>query len=82
MKHLAANMNVDKKTIRTAVHEDLRSKSYELKVRQCCLRSQRPKLALGQFAHVLVEGDLAPSSPNCNPLNYYVWGVLERESNK
>ncbi|QQP42488.1 Uncharacterized protein FKW44_017172 [Caligus rogercresseyi] len=23
-----------------------------------------------------------PSSPNCNPLDYYVWGVLERESNK
>ncbi len=23
-----------------------------------------------------------PSSPDCNPLNYYVWGVVERESNK
>ncbi|QQP34905.1 Uncharacterized protein FKW44_022953, partial [Caligus rogercresseyi] len=23
-----------------------------------------------------------PSSPDCKPLDYYVWGVLERESNK
>ncbi|QQP36610.1 Transposable element tcb1 transposase, partial [Caligus rogercresseyi] len=25
---------------------------------------------------------LPPSSPDCTPLNYYLWGVLERESNK
>ncbi len=23
-----------------------------------------------------------PSSPDCNPLDYYVWGVVEREVNK
>jgi len=23
-----------------------------------------------------------PSSPDLNPLDYYVWGILERESNK
>ncbi len=23
-----------------------------------------------------------PSSPNLNPLDYYMWGILERESNK
>ncbi|QQP39043.1 Uncharacterized protein FKW44_019797 [Caligus rogercresseyi] len=40
------------------------------------------KLALEQFAHVLVVGNVAPSSSDCNLLDYYVWGVLERESNK
>ncbi|QQP52719.1 Uncharacterized protein FKW44_004953 [Caligus rogercresseyi] len=62
---LAAKMNVDEKTIRIAVHEDLRSKSYVLKVRQ-----------------MLSEEIWPPSSQDCKPLDYYVWGVLERESNK
>ncbi|QQP41664.1 Uncharacterized protein FKW44_016108, partial [Caligus rogercresseyi] len=34
MRDLAAKINADEKNIRTAVHEDLRSKSYVLKVRQ------------------------------------------------
>ncbi|QQP49803.1 Uncharacterized protein FKW44_010592 [Caligus rogercresseyi] len=34
MRDLTAKMNVDEKTIRAAIHEDLRSKSYVLKVRQ------------------------------------------------
>ena len=25
---------------------------------------------------------MAPSSPDCNPLDYFFWGVFERKSNK
>ncbi|QQP36709.1 Uncharacterized protein FKW44_021883 [Caligus rogercresseyi] len=82
MRNLATKMNVDEQTIRTAVHEDLRSKSYVLKARQMLFEASRPKLALRQFTHVLNEGDVPPSSPDCNPMDYNVWGVLERESNK
>ncbi|QQP41218.1 Uncharacterized protein FKW44_015514 [Caligus rogercresseyi] len=82
MRDLAAKMNVDKKTIRTAVHEDLRSKSYVLNVRQMFLRSQRPKLASDNWPMFWSKEIWPPSSPDCNPLDYYVWGVLERGSNK
>ncbi|QQP42204.1 Hypothetical protein FKW44_016798 [Caligus rogercresseyi] len=37
-------MNVDKKTIGTAVHEDLRSKSYMLKVRRTLLEASKAKI--------------------------------------
>ncbi|QQP50491.1 Uncharacterized protein FKW44_011505, partial [Caligus rogercresseyi] len=48
--------------------------SYVLKVRQT---SSDTKLAM-----VWSKEMWPPSSPDCNPLDYYVWGVLERESNK
>ncbi|QQP51382.1 Uncharacterized protein FKW44_012727, partial [Caligus rogercresseyi] len=43
MKDLAAKMSVDEKTIRTAVHKDLRSKSYILKVRQMLSEASKVK---------------------------------------
>jgi hypothetical protein len=36
----------------------------------------------GQPPRVLVEGDLAASSPDCNPLDYYIWSVCEFDVNK
>ncbi|QQP51528.1 Uncharacterized protein FKW44_012930, partial [Caligus rogercresseyi] len=61
MRDLAAKMNVDEKTITTAVHEDLRI-----------------KLTIVFWSKEMWP----PSSPNCYPFDFYVWGVLERESNK
>ncbi|QQP37983.1 Transposable element tcb2 transposase [Caligus rogercresseyi] len=40
------------------------------------------KLVLRESRHVLVKGVLAPSSPDLNPCDYYLWGVLERDTNK
>ncbi|QQP54834.1 Uncharacterized protein FKW44_007801 [Caligus rogercresseyi] len=40
------------------------------------------KLVLKESRHVLVKGVLAPSSPDLNPCDYYLWGVLERDTNK
>ncbi|QQP57313.1 Uncharacterized protein FKW44_002246 [Caligus rogercresseyi] len=37
------------------------------------------KLVLRESRHVLVKGVLAPQrSPDLNPCDYYLWGVLER----
>jgi len=43
-----------------------------------CTESFDSKLALRQRRYVLVEGILAPNNPDLNPLNYYVWSVVER----
>ncbi|QQP37227.1 Uncharacterized protein FKW44_017430, partial [Caligus rogercresseyi] len=44
-------------------------------------RSQVRKRS-ADFIDVLVKGVLAPSSPDLNPCDYYLWGVLERDTNK
>ncbi|QQP49911.1 Uncharacterized protein FKW44_010738 [Caligus rogercresseyi] len=45
-------------------------------------RSIWAKLVLRESRHVLVKGVLAPSSPDLNPCDYYLWGVLERDTKK
>ncbi|QQP42372.1 Uncharacterized protein FKW44_017010, partial [Caligus rogercresseyi] len=60
MRDLAAKMNVDEKTIRTAVHEDLRSKSLKC---QNWLSDNLPMFWSKEI--------WPPSSPDCKPLDYY-----------
>ncbi|QQP39996.1 Uncharacterized protein FKW44_013881, partial [Caligus rogercresseyi] len=64
---LAAKTNVDEKTIKNAVHEDLRSKSYVLKVIQMLFEASKAKIGSRTISPCLVEGDVAPCSPDCNP---------------
>ncbi|QQP53008.1 Transposable element tcb2 transposase, partial [Caligus rogercresseyi] len=40
------------------------------------------KLVLRESRHVLVKGVLAPSSPDLNPCDYYLWVVFEKDTNK
>ncbi|QQP36597.1 Uncharacterized protein FKW44_021746 [Caligus rogercresseyi] len=62
-------MNVDEKTIRTAVYEDPRSKTYVLRSDKCCLRSQRPNCLSDNLPMFWSKEIWPPSSPDCNPLN-------------
>ena len=40
------------------------------------------KLALRQCRYVLVKEFWSPNNPDLNPLDYYVWSVIERVTNK
>ncbi|QQP51259.1 Uncharacterized protein FKW44_012570, partial [Caligus rogercresseyi] len=44
-------------------------------------RSQVRKRS-AESRHFLVKGVLAPQHPDLNPCDYYLWGVLERDTNK
>ncbi|KYN39306.1 hypothetical protein ALC56_06315 [Trachymyrmex septentrionalis] len=58
--------------MRRIVEEDLRYKSYTIKVRQM-LSEARTKWSKEFWP---------PNSPDLNPLDFYVWGVVERVTNK
>jgi len=40
------------------------------------------KLALRQHRYVLVQGILVSNSPDLNPLDQYIWSIIERITNK
>jgi hypothetical protein len=42
----------------------------------------QPELAAGQPDGLLVEGNVASQLTDCNPLDYFMWCVFEREVNK
>ena len=63
---------MSEKTMRRIVEEDLRYKSYTIKVRQM-LSEARTKWSKEFWP---------PNSPDLNPLDFYVWGVVERVTNK
>jgi hypothetical protein len=39
-------------------------------------------MAEGQPEKPLVKKNRPPSSPGCNPLDYFMWSVVDREANK
>ncbi|XP_018311841.1 uncharacterized protein [Mycetomoellerius zeteki] len=77
---LAAILGMSDTTVRRIVQEDLRYKSYVLKVRQ--MLSEAAKAKRLARCNLLVKDFWPPNSPDLNPLDYYVWGVVERVINK
>ncbi|KPU74657.1 uncharacterized protein Dana_GF26712 [Drosophila ananassae] len=94
MRAVARDLNVSEGLIRKIVHEDLRYKSYVMRRGQFMSaqtqdqRLIRAKRLLNKLKHPDCPDDHVtphlwpPSSPDLNPLDYYVWGVLERDTNK
>lgn len=91
IRAIARNLNVCEGVIRTVVHDDIRYKSYVMRRGQFMSeqtkeqRLIRGKRLLNKVKHPEEPGLLPgwpPSSPDLNPLDYYVWGVLERETNE
>ncbi|XP_032684281.1 uncharacterized protein LOC116850289 [Odontomachus brunneus] len=70
---LAKTLGVSDTTMRRIAEEDLRFKSYVIKVRQ--MLSEAAKMNR-------VARCWPPNSPDLNPLDYYVWSVIERVTNK
>jgi len=60
--------------MRRIAEEDLRYKSYTLKIRQMLSET-------GQIELLLWLSFWPPNSPDLNLLNYYVWNVIERITN-
>ena len=60
--------------MRRIAEEDLRYKSYPLKIRQMLSET-------GQIELLLWLSFWPPNSPDLNLLNYYVWNVIERITN-
>jgi hypothetical protein len=54
-----------------------------LKASRTHTAKKSPRLAEGQPKKPLVEGNLASrGSPDFNPLDYFMWSIVEREVNK
>ncbi|QQP57333.1 Uncharacterized protein FKW44_002276, partial [Caligus rogercresseyi] len=76
MRKHAKNLGVSKDTIRNAV-QDLGLVSYVCRRRQASLGCQQGDQGhQGQEASHLEKA----SSPDCNPLHYGIWGVVERKA--
>ena len=48
----------------------------------CSQCQEDPGLAEGKRPWVLGKEVWPPSSPDCNPLDFYLWGVLEKDINR
>jgi len=75
MRKLVSIVGVSELTMRRIVEEDLRYKSYTLKIWQIFSEAGPSEL-------LAVKEFWPPNSPDLNPLDYYVWSVVERVTNK
>ncbi|XP_011860031.1 PREDICTED: uncharacterized protein LOC105557396 [Vollenhovia emeryi] len=80
LRKLASFVDVSEPTMRRIAEEDLRYKSYTLKIRQ---------ILSGWLNWLSDNVDMfwskefwPPNSPDLNPSDYYVWSVVERVTNK
>ncbi|UYV76066.1 hypothetical protein LAZ67_13002377 [Cordylochernes scorpioides] len=85
MRALARELRVYEGTIRRVVHEDLRYKSYSQAPSEQLKHAEEPGMIWffsdeKSFAQDQKVPESMPS-PDVNPLDYYVWGVVERDSN-
>ncbi|QQP54865.1 Uncharacterized protein FKW44_007845, partial [Caligus rogercresseyi] len=80
MSTLAERLYVHKTTVLHAIHEDLRCNSYVLRVRQMLSDAMKKKRL--ERCEFWSKEFWPSSSPDLNPCNYYLWGVLERDTNK
>ncbi|XP_032668322.1 uncharacterized protein LOC116842765 [Odontomachus brunneus] len=77
---LAKTLGVSDTTMRRIAEEDLRFKSYVIKVRQ--MLSEAAKMNRVARCNLLLCSFWPPNSPDLNSLDYYVWSVIERVTNK
>ncbi|XP_076279399.1 uncharacterized protein LOC143208672 [Lasioglossum baleicum] len=94
IRKLSSVVGISEKTMRRIIEEDLRYKSYTIKVRQMlsdAARAKRVKRAVtcSCVPYETVAGRIRlskefwpPNRPDLNPLDFYVWSVVERVSNK
>ncbi|QQP50227.1 Uncharacterized protein FKW44_011157 [Caligus rogercresseyi] len=68
---LAAEMGCSKQTIANTINKDLGYNS-----------PGDPGVAVGEPPLPLEPGLVAPSSPDCNPLDFFFWGMVENKTNK
>jgi len=80
IRKLSSVIGVSEKTMRQIVEEDLRYKSYTIKVRQMLSKAARTKRV--ERCNLLLCSFWPPNSPDLNPLDFYVWSEVERVTNK
>jgi len=79
LRKLASIVDVSEPTMRRIAEEELRYKSYTLKIRQILFEAARIKRVARCFGQ---KKFWLSNSPDLNSLDYYVWSVVERVTNK
>ncbi|QQP36570.1 Uncharacterized protein FKW44_021714 [Caligus rogercresseyi] len=74
---LAAEMGCSKQIIANTINKDLGYSSYKKRHRMILTG-----VAVGEPPLPLEPGLVAPSSPDCKPLDYFFWGMVENKTNK
>ncbi|QQP54860.1 Uncharacterized protein FKW44_007833 [Caligus rogercresseyi] len=78
---LAAEMGCFKQTLANTINKDLGYSSYKKRHRMILTRETQAWLLENLPYHW--SPDLwPPSSPDCNPLDYFFWGMVENKTNK
>ncbi|QQP37032.1 Uncharacterized protein FKW44_022323, partial [Caligus rogercresseyi] len=77
---MAAEMGCSKQTIANTINKDLGYSSYKKSHRMILMEGTRESRREGPYHW---SPDLWPSSsPDCNPLDYFFWGMVENKTNK
>jgi hypothetical protein len=77
MRSISKEIGVSECTVRKMMKEDLRNRSYAMRRGQ--FMSEATKARRLEKSKKLLW---PPSSPDCNPLDYFVWGVSELHVNE
>jgi len=84
IRAISKDLQVSECTIRRIIHEDIWYKSYAMRKDSApSHKAMRTQDWMSENLHDHITPNMwPPSFPDLNPLDYYVWGVVEREINK